>query len=163
MSTIHTIQKRDRKELERRRLRAGRMFAKGKSQYAVAIHFNVSTAAAHQWHTAWKADKENGLKSKGHPGFPSAYTPEKKKKLKKIILAGPIAYGYATNFWTIDRIRAVAKKKLDVELALKRTWQTVIELGFSVQKPERRARERNEQAITDWKLKTFPRLKKMGA
>lgn len=158
-----SVPTRDRKELERRRLRAGRMFANGTSQYAVAKHFGVSTAAAHQWHTAWKADKKNGLRSKGHPGFPSAYTPEKKQELKRIILAGPSAYGYATDFWTIDRIRAVAKKVLSVDLATKRTWATVIDLGFSVQRPERRAKERNEKAITDWKLKEFPRLKKMGA
>lgn len=154
---------RDRKKLEQRRFRAGRLFAKGTSQYAVAKYCGVSTAAAHQWHTAWEADKKDGLKSKGHPGFPSAYTPEKKRGLKRIILAGPTAFGYATDFWTIDRIRAVAKKKLGVSLALKRTWATVIDLGFSVQKPERRARERNEQAITDWKQRTFPGLKKMGA
>lgn len=154
--------RRDRKKLERRRLLAGQMFARGKSQYAVAKHFEVSTAAAHQWHAAWKADKKDGLKSKGHPGFPSKYTPEKRKKLKKIILAGPSACGYATDFWTVDRIRIVAKKKLHVTLALKRTWQTVIDLGFSVQKPDRRARERDEKAITSWKLNEFPKLKKMG-
>src|SRR3989344_8329883 len=149
---------RDRKDLERRRRRAGQMFGNGRSQYAVAKHFNVSTAAANQWHTAWQADKKDGLKSKGHPGFPSAYTPEKKKKLKRIILAGPAAHGYATDFWTVDRIRTVARKKLGITLALKRTWQTVFDLGFSVQKPDRKAKERNEKAITDWKIKTFPSL-----
>jgi len=139
------------------------MFAKGKSRYAVAKHFNVSKTSARDWFRRWKADKKDGLKSKGHPGFPSQYTPEKKKELKKIILAGPTTYGYTTDFWTIDRIRAVAKKKLGVTLALKRTWLTMIDLGFSVQKPERRAKERNEKAITDWKLTEFPKLKKMGA
>lgn len=139
------------------------MFDRGKTQYAVAKHFGVSTAATNKWHAAWKADKKKGLLSKGHPGFISQYTAEKKKKLKALILSGPKKAGYATDFWTIDRIRAVAKKKLGVTLATKQTWQTIIALGFSVQKPERRAKERNEKAIADWKLTEFPKLKKMGA
>ncbi len=153
---------RDRKKLESRRLRAGRMFKKGKSQYAVAKRLGVSTASTNAWYAAWKADKKKGLLSKGHPGFSSQYTEENKKKLKGIILSGPSAYGYANDFWTIDRIRAVAKKELGVTLKTKRTWQTVIDLGFSVQKPERRSKERNEKAIRDWRLTEFPKLKKMG-
>ncbi|ATF34056.1 hypothetical protein CO709_04250 [Burkholderia thailandensis] len=33
-------------------------------------------------------------------------------------------------------------------------------LGFSSQKPERRAIERNEEAVLSWKRKTWPALKK---
>lgn len=159
--TTSTIS-RDREKLTRRRLQAGRMFEKKKTPYAVAKHFGVSTTAAYKWRNAWKKDGKEGLKSKGHPGFVSQYTKEKKEQLKTIILKGPSAYGYTTDFWTVDRIRAVAKKKLKVHLATKQTWATIIGLGFSVQKPERRAKERNERAITDWKLNEFPKLKKMG-
>lgn len=156
-----TIQ-RDHQQLERRRHAAGRMFARGKSQYAVAQHYGVSTAATNQWYTAWKGAGAQGLISKGHPGFRGAYTKEKKKALKQLILARPSSCGYATDFWTIERIRMAAKKKLGITLGAKRTWMAVIGLGFSVQKPIRRAKERNEKAIRDWKLKEFPKLKKMG-
>ena len=154
--------KRDRKALEQRRMKAARLFERDVPQYKIAERLKVTPAAVCIWHTAWEKNKEDGLKSKGPPGFLSQYTDEKKRMLKKIILQGPSKAGYTTDFWTIDRIRAVAKKKLHVDLGTKRTWQTLIDLGFSVQKPERRARERNEQAISDWKLTTFPKLKKMG-
>jgi transposase len=153
---------RDRIKLERRRLQAGRMFEKKKTPYAVAKQFGVSTTAAYKWRDAWEADKKSGLLSKGHPGFPSQYTKDKKKQLKQLVLSKPSDHGYTTDFWTIDRIRAVAKKELGVTLATKQTWQTIIGLGFSVQKPERRAKERNEKTIVNWKLKEFPKLKKMG-
>lgn len=154
--------RRDRKKLERRRLAAGRMFDRGKTQYAVAKHYGVSTAATNQWYVAWSAKGAHGLASKGHPGFRSQYTKEKKKELKQLILARPSAFGYATDFWTIERIRIVAKKQLGVTLGTKCTWMAIMSLGFSVQKPIRRAKERNEKAIRDWKLKEFPKLKKMG-
>ena len=159
---MHTITTRDRKQLERRRLHAGRMFERGATQAAVAKRFAVSRPAAWKWHKAWDKEGKEGLKSKGHPGFPSVLTKEKKKELKQLIIAGPLAAGYTTNFWTVDRICAVTKKKLKIDLGYTRIWNTVISLGFSVQKPERRAKERNEKAITDWKLKEFPKLKKMG-
>jgi transposase len=160
---MHKTSYKDRiKDLERRRLKAGDMFEKGKSQAEIATRFGVSRAAACQWHTAWESDKENGLRSKGMSGITPKLTPRQKRVLKKEILKGPIKAGYSTDFWTLERIRALAKKKLKVSLGQTSGWRTVIELGFSVQKPDRRARERNESAIAEWKLKTFPKIKKMG-
>lgn len=162
MKNSHLVGERDHKALERRRMAAGRMFSKGASQYKVAKHFKVSTAATNQWHTAWKAKGEDGLVSKGDPGFASAYTKEKKDNLKSLILEGPKKYGYDTDFWTVQRISTTARKKLGINLHITQTWRTIISLGFSCQKPERRAKERDERAIREWKIKTFPRLKKMG-
>lgn len=140
-----------------------RMFVQGETQAKIAKTLKVSRAAVCQWHAAWKERGKNGLASKGQPGFPSKLTPEKKKKLKRIMIRGPREFGYATDFWTVDRIREVARKKLRVSLGYTRIWNTIIQLGFSCQKPEARARTRDECAISDWKLKKFPRLKKMGA
>lgn len=163
MYTPNTTIRRDHKQLERRRHAAGRMFARGKTQYAVAKHYGVSTAATNQWYAAWKAKGEQGLCSKGHPGFRAQYTPQKKRELKQLILARSSALGYTTDFWTIERIRLAAKKQLGIDLGTTRTWTAIMSLGFSVQRPIRRAKERNEKAIRDWKLKEFPKLKKMGA
>jgi transposase len=162
MNNSHLVKERDHKALERRRLSAGTLFGKGVSQYKVAKHFKVSTAAANQWHQAWAAKGEDGLLSKGNPGFASVYTEEKKKNLKSLILEGPKKCGYATDFWTVERIVAVARAKLGVKLQTTQTWRTVVSLGFSCQKPERRAKERKERAIKGWRIETFPRLKKMG-
>src|SRR3989344_1165572 len=162
MKNSHRVMERDHKELERRRLKAGRLFAKGVSQYKVAKLFDVSTAAANQWHKEWKKKGEDGLLSKGKVGFASVYTKEKKQGLKRMILEGPKKYGYDTDFWTLSRIAALAKKELGIVLRQTQTWRTIVGLGFSSQKPERRSRERNEKAIKNWKLQTFPRLKKMG-
>ena len=160
---MKTLSYRERvKKLERRRLRAGKMFHEGKTQAEVAQHFEVTRAAACQWFAAWSADNKNGLVSKGLSGPHPILTPKQKRTLKQKILSGPVKAGYETDFWTLERIRLVARKVLHVDLGTTSIWRTVIALGFSVQKPERRARERDEQAISSWKMKSFPRLKKMG-
>jgi transposase len=154
--------KRDRALLEKRRLKAGRYFSQGKSQAFVAKHFNVSTSASCQWYWQWKEEGNEGLASKGPTGSDPKLSEENKKKLKKLILEGPKKSGYQTEFWTLSRIRDIAKKKFKVTLGTGSVWRTVISLGFSCQKPERRSKQRNEKAIQDWKLKEFPKLKKMG-
>lgn len=159
---MKTIIKRDRKALEERRLRAGKLFRRGESQAHIARKLKVTTAAVCTWHAEWNANKRKGLLSKGPTGADPILDAKKKRMLKKAILSGPAKAGYATDFWTLERIRALAKKKLRITLGTTSVWRAVIGLGFSVQKPERRARERNEKSITDWKLKTFPKLKKMG-
>jgi len=126
MKKSHKVKKRDHKALERRRMSAGKLFGAGVSQYRVAKHFSVSTAATNQWHKAWRAKGEDGLASKGNPGFASVYTSEKKRDLKELILTGPKKYGYDTDFWTVERIAAVARRKLGIKLRVTQTWRTII-------------------------------------
>ena len=151
------------KKLEQRRLLAGRLFDQGETQAAVAKKFGVTRAAACQWHTTWKTDRHRGLRSQGPSGATPKLNETQKRQLKRAILKGPSKAGYATDFWTLERLRALAKKTVRVDLGTTSVWRRVIELGFSVQKPDRRARERDEKAITGWKLNTFPHLKKMGS
>lgn len=159
---MKTIIKRDRKVLEDRRIKAGKLFAKGKTQAEVAKKYAVTGAAACKWYAVWRKKGEKGLVSKGKPGKDPQLSDKKKEKLKQILLEGPKKSKYQTDFWTLERIRLVAKKRLHVELGQTSIWRTVIDLGFSCQKPEKRAKERNEKAIGEWKLTEFPKLKKMG-
>lgn len=160
---MKTIIKRDQAALEQRRFLAGKLFAKGKAQADVARKLGVTPAAVCKWHAKWEKKGKDGLVSKGLPGRDPKLSEKKKQELKKILLRGPEKAGYDTGFWTLFRIKSVTKKKFRVSLGTGSVWRTVISLGFSCQKPEKRDKERNEKAISDWKLKEFPRLKKMGA
>ena len=160
---MKTISKqRDRAALELRRLEAGKLFAKGTNQAEIARRFKVTTAAVCQWHSAWQRKGNDGLLSKGPSGIDPKLSDKKKERLRQLILKGPIKAGYTTDFWTISRIQDIIKKKLKIPLGTGTIWRTIVNLGFSCQKPERRSKERKEKMITDWKLKTFPKLKKMG-
>lgn len=154
--------KRDRTLLEKRRLKAGRYFTQGKSQAFVAHKFGVTPAASCQWYWQWKEEGTDGLASKGPTGSDPKLSEKNKKELKKLILQGPKKSGYQTEFWTLLRIRDIAKKKFKVILGTGSVWRTVISLGFSCKKPERRSKQRDEKAIKEWKLNEFPKLKKMG-
>lgn len=151
------------KEREKVRLKAGKLFQKGVSQAEVARRFSATPAAVNYWHKAWKTKGVQGLKSKGHPGFSSKLTEGKRRSFKQAILNGPQKYGFETNLWTLARLAVVMKKTTGVTFGHNHTWEVVRSLGFTCQKPQVKARERDEQAIRAWKEKRLPGLKKMGS
>lgn len=151
-----------REQREVRRKEAGMMFRRGKTQAEVAERFRVSRAAACKWYAAWDAEGMEGLDSKGPPGFASALDGMQKQRFKKAILKGPMPNGYPTNLWTLNRLVEVLKKTTKVAFGPTRTWAVVRELGFTPQKPQLKAKERDEKAILDWKTRRLPGLKKMG-
>ena len=133
------------------------------SQADVARTVRVTPAAVHGWYHAWNADGMRGLRSRGHTGFPSSFTDHDRTKLKKAIIGGARKFGYATDLWTLERIAAVMKRATRKSFCTAWTWHIITELGFSPQKPARLSKERDEDAIGNWKQHLFPRLKKMGA
>ncbi len=161
MKYIH-ISSLSREQKEKVRLKAGKLFEKSVSQAEVARKLKVTHPAVSYWHKAWKKRGEKGLQSKGHSGFVSKLTEKKREAFKEAILKGPDAYGYSTNLWTLPRLSAVMKKVTKVKFSEVWTWHIVRDLGFTPQKPQVRAKQRDEKAIREWKWKTLPKLKKMG-
>lgn len=162
MKTSH-ISSESREARERRRFKAAKLFQQGIHQAEVARRLSVTSAAVHGWYHVWKKSGISGLRSKGHPGFSSQLTETDRTKLKTAILKGAKKFGYNTDLWTLERIGAVMKRVTGKSFGHTWTWQIILSLGFTNQKPERRSKERDEKAIRAWKERTFPRLKKMGA
>lgn len=150
------------KERERVRLIGGRLFQRGISQAEVARRLKATPAAVSYWHRDWKDQGIKGLASKGHTGFASKLTKEKRLLFKRAVLRGPLEYGYQTNLWTLPRLSAVLRRVTGFRCSDVWTWHIVRNLGFTPQKPQIKARERNNTAIAEWKAKTLPDLKKMG-
>lgn len=158
MSALHPNRALSPKELEARRRRAARYFTQGRTKYWVAKHFNVSFPAAGEWYKRWKDDTLAARK----PGKKEKLSPEQKKDLSKMILKNPTVYGYATQLWTLERITSVVQKELNVSYRPRSLSHMLHTLGFSCQKPERRAKERNEKSIAEWKRTAWPALLKKG-
>ena len=162
MNTSH-LPSESRESREKRRFKAAELFQKGIHQAEVARRLGVTPSAAHGWYHVWKKQGIRGLRSKGHPGFPSELTEADRKKVKRAILQGAKKFGYDTDLWTLGRIGTVMRRVTGKSFGHTWTWQIVLSLGFTPQRPERRSQERDEEAIRKWKEHRFPRLKKMGA
>jgi transposase len=160
---VPSVRKVDREALAERRKTAIGWHRKGKSQYWIAKYLGVSFEAVRKWVDAYEAKGMQGLQSKGKPGPQPGLAEADKKNIKKAILKGPRAEGYATDLWTLGRIAKLIRKKTKRQFKTTHTWRIVVALGFSCQKPERRAKERDEEAIKNWRFRSFPPAPIVGA
>lgn len=148
-------------ELERRRLKAPGFFLRGASQYATAKALGVSKVAVHYWHKEWEKKGEKGLLKK-NVGPKGKLTPGKIQKVEQALERGPEAYGYKTNLWTLARITEVVKKITQTDYKNRSIWHVLLRMGWSCQKPAKKAKERDEKAIARWKKLEWPSIKKRG-
>ena len=86
--------------------------------------------------------------------------PEAPKKLTAILLRGAIDYGYNTDLWTTRRISDVIHREFHVRYDRSHVGRLLVAQGWSCQKPERRALERDEDAIKRWKQYRWSAIKK---
>lgn len=151
-----------REQREKRRSKAAALFKKGVSHAEISRRLEVTPAAVTQWRNAYAHGGKKALASKGHSGFPSKVTPEKRARFKAEILKGPLAHGYSTNLWTLPRLASVLAKITRVRFSEVWVWTIVRDMGFTPQKPAVKAKQRDEKAIAGWRTATLPKLKKMG-
>lgn len=152
--------KRDHKEMEKRRLRAAKLFDKGYSSSEVAQRLGVARQVGHRWKQAWEAGGSSALSSKGKAGRKPKIDTASRQQIHEALVAGPRSQGYRTELWTLPRVRALIHKLTGVRYHEGHVWRVLGSLGFSCQRPERRAVERDEKAIKTWKRKIWPALKK---
>lgn len=84
----------------------------------------------------------------------------KAAQLARALLQKPTEHGFATELWTLKRVGLLIKRQFGVQYGPSNVWRILGVLGFSAQKPERRALERNEDAVRQWQSRTWPALKK---
>lgn len=148
------------KELEARRRTAVRLSKQGKSLREVAVAVGCSPGSVQRWKDAVREGGMKALKAKPHPGAKPKLTERQKQRLVKILLRGARKAGYATELWTCPRVVEVIERKFGVTYHVNYVPQLLRSLGWTPQKPERRARERDEAAIARWRIRDWPRIKK---
>jgi transposase len=147
-------------ELERRRRRGVALLLKGHGVREVARMVGVSPGAVVAWRDRYMERGDPGLAAKPHPGRKPKLSDAQRKKLIGLLTKGPRAHGYRTDLWTLPRVAEVIHKRFGVRYDPSHVWRILNALGWSAQKPERRARERDERAIARWRKKDWPRIKK---
>jgi transposase len=147
-------------ELEQRRRQAVALLEQGLKPAQVARVVGASRASVTRWRQAYEARGEKALASKPHPGGKSRLTPAQRRRLIRLLLQGPRKHGYGTELWTLARVGEVIAATFGVEYHPSAVWHILRSLRWSSQKPQRRARERDEQAIEAWRQGEWPHIKK---
>ena len=146
--------------MEARRLLAATLFAKGWGASRVAREVGVSPQAAWEWQKRWREGGAEALRSQGRRGRKASLGPEELGRLEALLLEGPKAQGYTTDLWTLPRIAKLIRRRFGVSLSSTQVWRILHQMGWSCQKPARRAKERDEERIATWHKRDWPRIKR---
>ena len=141
-------------------MRAARLLAQGMKPADVARAVGCGPSSVTRWKEVIRKHGVEGLKAKPASGRPPFLSESQKKKLGKILLRGPCASGYTTDLWTCPRVAVVIERRFGVKYHPRYVWFVLRSLGWTCQKPERQARERDEKAIARWRRTDWPRIKK---
>lgn len=155
---------RDHAQMEKRRRKASQLLDGGISAPEVARRLGVARQVAYRWKEAWEQGGVAALASKGRAGRKPKLAPKQTEMLLDALLKGPAAHGYKTQLWTLPRVAVLIEKLTGVRYHPGHVWRVLGSLGFSCQRPERRAVERDEPAIRQWQRVQWPAIKqKHGA
>jgi transposase len=152
--------RRSKKQIEARRMVAAELFEQGIGPTEVAQRLGVTPGAVSHWLRAWRESGREGLKSVPHPGSKPKLPPERWPELEQMLLEGPTAHGFTTELWTLKRVVELIRRCFGVQYDPSQVSRILHAMGWSRQKPERRAREQDEEAVEAWRKAEWPRIKK---
>lgn len=145
--------------LHRRRLKAIVLMRKRFGPGEIARRLSVDRRSIHRWLSAFQAQGTEGLAATPATGRPPKLSAPERTKLSRMLLQGATTHGFPTDLWTGPRVIDLVRRRFRVTYHPNHIAKLLRSLGFSPQKPERRARERNEEAIRGWVHDDWPRVK----
>jgi transposase len=139
-----------REEMERRRLAAVNDLKAGMRQADIARKYGVNPSSVCRWKKRLEERGIEGLKARKAPGASPKLSTEQQRVLREILLQGAAAYGYDIDLWTLKRVAEVIRKEFGVSYHFRSLGGVLHRMGFSPQKPKRRAAERDQAAVQTW-------------
>lgn len=148
------------RELERKRFKAYELSQAGRSNADIATTLDVSLRSVQDWIRIATAKGVEALRGKPHLGPQPKLTPKQFEKVRSLVLKGATANGFATELWTGPRVAQLIQGKFQVTYHSRYLPDLLRKLGFSCQKPERQARQRDDQAVAERIDRDWKRIKK---
>jgi len=135
------------------------LLEQGKKTREVAELLNVTMRAVQRWKYEAKRPRKKAARP---PGRPRKLSAKQVQRLEKALDRGAYEFGYAEDYWTLDRIAHVIWELLEVRYSTSAVWHVMQRMGWSSQRPQRVPLQRDDEAIERWKEEELPRIKKVS-
>jgi transposase len=153
-----------REQMAERRTEGVQLLQDGEmTQAQIARELGVSEAAVSRWKKKLAEGGPQALQARTASGRPPKLDETARQALVEKLEAGAIAAGFPTEQWTQARVKQVIEGEFGVSYHRNYISRLLHDLGWSVQKPDPRALERNEELIRAWLKQDWPRIKKSAA
>lgn len=148
---------------EARRMAAVKLRRDGEEVPLIAERLGVAAHTVYAWTKKARVGGVRALKSKPRSGRPLKLGAEDRRKLKRLVIAGPRKAGFDRELWTLPMIREVIQDQFGVEYHIDHLGRVMALLNLTRQKPKLRAVERDEKEIKRFVTEVFPGLEKKRA
>jgi transposase len=145
---------------EERRKRAWALYQTGWKQKDIAEALGVTQGAVSQWIKRGRAGGEVGLTEQPKSGAPVRLSAADRQKLPGLLERGAESFGFRGELWTCARVGKLIEREFGVRYHPAHVSRILKALGWTPQKPIRRAKQRKEAEIQYWKDVRWPELKK---
>jgi transposase len=132
----------------------------GWKQCKIAEALGVTPSAVSQWLRKGREEGVAGLHHRAAPGATPKLTAAQRQMLPGLLERGATAWGFAGEVWTCARVARMVEREFGVRYHPAHVSRLLHALGWSPQKPARRARQCAKSAITHWQQKRWPALKR---
>ena len=147
---------------ESRRFRALKLHEQGWLQVEIAEALGVTKGAVSQWLSRARREGPEALRNHLPPGPTPRLAEAQRAQLPSLLQRGAEAFGFAGDIWTTTRVAEVIRREFGVSYHRAHISKVMRGIGWSLQKPARRAIQRDEKAIEQWRKERWPDLKKNG-
>ncbi|NOT56551.1 MAG: hypothetical protein HOP18_18285 [Deltaproteobacteria bacterium] len=149
------------KQLTRRRQRALDLLRRGQHLTQVAQRIGTTPQSV----CRWRREAAPGGHQLGRrpPGRPSRLSAAQLRRLVAALKRGAYGYGYAEEYWTLERIAHLIWDLFGVRYRATGVWYVLHRLAWSCQQPQRRSLARNDAAVAHWHHYVWPQIKKSGS
>jgi transposase len=148
---------RDRAFREKRRLRAAELFEQRVPNVVIADRLGVSDTAVDAWKARWEVGGAQALRSSGRPGYPRLLDEAQVAVLVTELDRGALAHGHEQDRWMLKWINDLIEDLFGTRYRDESgVWRLMRRIGYSHHRPGRRAMQRDEQAIAEWRTVTWP-------
>jgi len=146
--------------LRKRRERAVALFGDGERQAAVAATLRVSRQSVSRWYSDWLNGDSAAIQGASRAGRRRRLSTDQVQQIRAKLLQGAKAQGYASDLWTLPRVATLIEALTMVHYHPGHVWRVLRQMGWTLQRPSFRAKERDEEAIGHWKGRTWVEVKK---
>src|SRR5208282_5340539 len=126
------------------------LLGQGYPPVEVACRVGVDRRSVRRWEATARQRGRRALAAQRAPGRPSKLDARQRRQLEADLLRGACACGFPTDLWTCPRLAQWIRHRFGVRYHVDHLGRLLHGLGWRPQKPERRARERDERAIRRW-------------
>lgn len=148
---------------EIRRWRALELKREGWTHLEIAEALSVTKGAVSRWLSAVNRGGEQALRARLRKGAAPKLTPKQAAMIPEFLSHGAEAYGFRGELWTCSRVAAVIRQEFGVTYHKAHVSRLLKAVNWTPQLPVERASQRDEEAISEWRIEVWPVLKKRRA